>query len=99
MIIVGRNRLDDAMKSGQIPSIAARCWVAEADDSYWSKDADVAKAYKDTEILGRSRLLIPLDEGGHCIVAVVNYEAGVVQIAFAGHRKDYLMGSGRAGQS
>lgn len=99
MIIVGRDRLDDAMKSGRIPPAPTRCWLAEAADARWVKARDVVKFYRGTEDIGKSRLLIPLDDAGHCIVAVINYQAGVLLIAFAGHRKDYAMGRGRASQS
>jgi hypothetical protein len=39
-----------------------------------------------------------LDDAGHCIVVVVNFEASVMLIAFAGHREGYSMQSGGAGR-
>jgi mRNA-degrading endonuclease HigB of HigAB toxin-antitoxin module len=98
MIIVGRDRLDDAIKSGQLPPIAARCWLAEASNACWLKAKDVMKFYAGVEEIEPSRLLIPLDEAGHCIVAIVNYESRAMLITFAGHREGYSMESGRAGR-
>lgn len=98
MIIVGRDRLDDAIKSGQLPPIATRCWLAEASNASWLKAKDVMKFYAGVEEIGPSRLLIPVDEDGHCVVAIVNYESSAMLITFAGHREDYSMESGRAGR-
>ena len=98
MILVGRDRLDDAIKSGQLPPVATTCWLAEASNARWLKAKDVMKFYTGVEEIGPSRLLIPLDDAGHCIVAVVNFEASVMLIAFAGHREGYSMQSGGAGR-
>lgn len=99
MIVVGRDRLDDAIKSGQLPPIATRCWLAEASNARWKKAKDVMKFYAGVEEIGPLKLLIPLDEAGHCIVTIVNYEASVMLIAFAGRREDYSMDSGRTDRS
>lgn len=99
MITVGRGRLDDAIKSGQIPPVPARCWFAEACDARWLKAGDVLEHYKGTELVGKNGLVIPLDEAGHCVGVLASFVSGALVIIFAGHRRDNPMGNGKAGRS
>lgn len=99
MIIAGLGCLEKAIKSKEVPAIAARCWYLEASDAQWAKARDVVKLYNGTEKFGKVGLLIPIDNAGHCVGVNVDYTSGTILITFAGHRRNNPMESGKAGRA
>jgi hypothetical protein len=67
----------DGPRAGAVAALSAELKSAD-----WSDRSDAANDYPSAIIHGR-RLQIAIDDR-HCVVVVVNYEAGVILIEFAG---------------
>lgn len=97
MRVVGKQRLAEAIAAGDVPAVAARAWLAEAAEADWAGSDEILEAYENAEELDGSRILVPLDDAGHCVVIVTEYQSGVVLVAYAGRRGRYRMRVSRTG--
>jgi len=95
MRVVGKVRLVEAIEAGNLPAVAACAWFAEAVEAQWAVTDDILKAYDGAEELDDSRILVPLDNTGHCVVILVEYRCASVLVVYAGQRGGYRMGNRR----
>lgn len=85
------------MKSGAVPEVLARAWLAEALDARWRAAKDVIAQYEGSESVDSATILVPLDGAGHCVVFLIEFRMGLVVIQFAGHKRGYAMPKRRTG--
>lgn len=95
--MVGKQRLAGAIEAGAVPAVGARAWLAEAAEAQWADADDILDAYENAEELDGSLIMVPLDDAGHCVVIVAEYQLGVVLVAYAGRRGRYRMRIRRTG--
>jgi len=85
------------MDAGRVPAVPACAWLAEVLEARWAEVKDVSSRYVGSEVVDDRIISLPLDDAGHCVVFLIDFQLGLVVIQFAGHERDYSMRKRRAG--
>jgi mRNA interferase HigB len=95
MIVIGTD-IVEAFFQGQaghkgIKAARSRynAWRAIAESAQWRTPQDVKTAHPKASILKSSRVVFNIKANDYRLVAVVQYEAGVLMIRFFGSHEDY----------
>jgi mRNA interferase HigB len=95
MIVIGTDIVDAYFKvrAGHKGIKAARsqydAWRAIAENAQWQTPQDVKVAHPKASILKSGRVVFNIKGNDFRLVAVVQYEAGVMMIRFFGSHEDY----------
>jgi len=95
MIVIGTDVVETyfAAHAGHRGITAARAqydaWLAIVTAAEWKTPADVKKAHPKASILKAGRVVFNVKANDYRLIALVQYQAGVVMIRFFGSHQDY----------
>ena len=95
MIVIGTDVVERyfAARSGHRGIRAARsrydAWRAIAESAQWKTPQDVKKAHPKASILKGGRVVFNIKANDYRLIAVVQYENGVLMIRFFGSHEEY----------
>ncbi len=95
MIVIGTDVVDRYFtgRSGHRGIKAARAqydaWRAIAESAQWKTPQDVKKAHPKASILKGGRVVFNIKANDYRLIAVVQYENGVMMIRFFGSHEEY----------
>ncbi len=95
MIVIGTDVVDRYFtgRSGHLGIKAARAqydaWRAIAESAQWKTPQDVKKAHPKASILKGGRVVFNIKANDYRLIAVVQYENGVMMIRFFGSHEEY----------
>ena len=85
------------MDVGEIPAVPACTWLAEVLEARWTELKDVSSRYANLQVIDDRTISVPLDDAGHCVVFLIDFQLGLVVIQFAGHERARSMKKRRMG--
>jgi mRNA interferase HigB len=95
MIVIGTDIVEEYFRgqTGHKGIKAARsqfsAWRAIAESAQWRTPQDVKAAHRKASILKSGRVVFNIKANDYRLVAVVQYEAGVLMVRFFGSHEDY----------
>ena len=95
MIVIGTDLVESyfSARKGNRGLKAARAqfdaWRAIAENANWRSPQDVKQSHPKASILKSGRVVFNIKANDYRLVAVVQYEAGVLMIRFFGSHEDY----------
>ncbi|MBN2352077.1 MAG: type II toxin-antitoxin system HigB family toxin [Spirochaetales bacterium] len=89
MQVVGRELLSDFQSKHPDSSGALNSWFAEVVNARWQKPTDIKKRYGSVDFLKGNRVIFNICGNKYRLIAIVNYEAGIVLIRFVGTHAEY----------
>lgn len=99
MKILGRPRIEDAMRTHPDLRGALRAWTAEVERAEWRSSAEIAERYPRASFIGGRRVVFRLRGNRYRLIATVQYasapvpglapEPGVVAVKWIGTHADY----------
>jgi len=95
MIVIGTDLVERyfAARSGHKAIRAARAqyeaWLSIAETSAWKNPSEVKQAHPKASILKSGRVVFNIKANDYRLVAVVQYQAGILMIRFFGSHEEY----------
>jgi mRNA interferase HigB len=95
MIVIGTDVVERyfAARAGHRGIKAARvqydAWRAIVETARWKTPADVKKGHPKTSVLKGGRVVFNIKANDYRLVALVQYESGIVRIRFFGSHEEY----------
>jgi mRNA interferase HigB len=95
MIVIGRNIVEDyfAARAGHKGLKAARsqydAWLRIAENAGWQTPEDVKRSHPKASILKGGRVVFNIKGNDFRLIALVQYQAGVLSIRFFGTHEEY----------
>ena len=68
---------------------ALQAWYQDALHAAWTSPADITRVYRNASILPNNRVVFNIKGNHYRLVAVIQYEFGIVYIRFIGTHPEY----------
>ena len=99
MRVLGRPRIEDAMRAHPDLRGALRAWTAEVERADWRSSAEISERYPRASLMGGRRVVFRLRGNRYRLIATVQYvsapvpgsapEPGIVTVKWIGTHADY----------
>jgi len=89
MRVISRKTLKEFW--GQHPEAeqALKAWYADVKRAVWKSPADIKEVYRNVSFVAHNRVFFNIKGNTYRLVAMINYEFGIVFIRFVGTHRDY----------
>jgi mRNA interferase HigB len=89
MRVISRKTLKEFWERHPEAEQALRAWYADAKQAIWKSPADIIKVYRNVSFVAHNRVIFNIKGNTYRLVAMINYEFGIVFIRFVGTHRDY----------
>jgi mRNA interferase HigB len=89
MRIISRKTLKEFWERHPDSEQALRAWYADVKQAVWKSPTDIKEVYRNASILAHNRVVFNIKGNTYRLIAMINYEFGIVFVRFLGTHRDY----------